>query len=298
MQIEEKRRKARRIAFLLIGVNLFLFTVKWIPTLTFTSISVKADAFNSLGDFAYSALILVGFELLFQPKDTSHPHGHERFEPFISLIVAIAITITGVMILRDSIQTIFNSQYSIPLFMVIPLLASAGIKYWLSNYLEKKSKEMGSNAVKSSSEDAKADVLASGVAIAGVLGGWAGIEYVDVIFGLIVSVWIFRTAYSIGRENFGYLTGAGAPQKIREKIMEILEKNPQVIGYHSLEAHYVGPEIHVTVSIHLPEDVSFEKVHRIEEKLKEEMKLVKNVHDVYLHLEPENSENNEDLATR
>lgn len=290
MDIQEERKKARRIAIVLILVNLSLFLIKWIPTLRFPSISVKADAFNSLGDFAYSALILLGFEIIFRPKDESHPHGHERFEPFISLLVGIAITITGIIILRDSIRGISEPEYTFSIFLVISLLISAGTKYWLSRYLKSKADEIGSNAVLSSAKDAKADVLASSVALVGVTGGWLGIEYLDVIFGLIVSIWIFKTAFSIGRENFDYLTGAGAPEKIREKITGMLEKDPDVLKYHKLEAHYVGPEIHVSASIHLSKDIKFKEVHEIEEKLKEKIGSIEKVDAVYLHLEPEKEE--------
>lgn len=291
MDIQEEKEKARRIAIVLILVNICLFLIKWIPTLRFTSISVKADAFNSLGDFAYSSLILLGFEILFRPKDESHPHGHERFEPFISIIVAIAITVTGIMILKDSLQSIYDPKYSFSIFLVLSLTISAGAKYWLSYYLKDKAEELNSTAVLASSEDAKVDVVASSVALVGVLGAWSGLEYADIIFGMIVSIWIFKTAYSIGRENIGYLTGAGAPEEIREKIKEILEENTKALKYHNLEAHYVGPEIHVSVSIHLSKEIDFERVHEVEEKLKRKIESIDEVETVYLHLEPEKNEN-------
>lgn len=289
MDIHNRRERARKVAIGLVLANLFLFLIKYIPTLVYPSISVKADAFNSLGDFGYSALVLLGFEILFRPRDKTHPHGHERFEPFISLIVAIAIGITGLLVVTDAIQSLFEPTYSFSYLFVIALLASCIVKYLLSIHLEKKSKEIGSTALLSSSKDAKADVLASSAALVGVLGARGGFIYLDTIIGLIVSVWIFKTAFSIGKENFRYLTGATAPEKIIDQIKDILNRRESIISYHDLEAHYVGPEVHVSLSIHLSEELSFNKVHEIEEELKKKLESIKGVDTVYLHLEPRGS---------
>ncbi len=288
MEITEKRKKVRMIALLLIGVNLSLFLIKWVPTFFYQSISVKADAFNSLGDLAYSGFLFLGFEILLRPKDDSHPHGHERFEPFISLVVAIAIGITGVLIVKQAIESIFNPVYKFSIFLIIALIISAITKFGLSVFLKKKGKELGSTALISSSEDSKTDVLASFTALVGVIGAGGGLLFLDTFVGLIVSVWIFKTAYSIGKKNFKFLTGGAAPEKIVDRIRKILDEKKEVISYHDLEAHYVGPEIHVSLNIHLSDKLDFYTVHDIEEDLKKEIGSLSEVDAVYLHLEPEN----------
>lgn len=114
MNFHEKLTRVRKIVVVLIFVNLLLFLVKWVPTFVFPSVSVEADAFNSLSDFGYSLLILLGFEFLLRPKDDSHPHGHERFEPFISLIIATAIGFTGILVVGNAISSFLNLLILIP----------------------------------------------------------------------------------------------------------------------------------------------------------------------------------------
>lgn len=286
MKLAQKKRKVRKAIAVLIALNLFLFLVKWLPTQISHSLSVKADAFNSLGDFAYAWLILLGFEILLQSRDESHPHGHERFEPFISLTVAGAIGITGILIVKQTIENISNPVYEFTPYFLIVLVLSILAKYWLSKYMERKGNEVNSTALIASSKDSKMDILASSTALVGVLGGWGGIPVIDTILGLAVSGWIFKTSFEIGKKNFGFLTGSAAPQKAIKKIEEILEKREEIIAYHDLVAHYVGPEIHVSLSIHLPKDLDFQEVHKIEDELRKEIGSIKDVDAVYLHLEP------------
>lgn len=291
MDFHEKRDRIRKIVIILILLNLSLFLIKWIPTLIFPSISVEADAFNSLGDFGYSLLFLLGFEVLLRPKDESHPHGHERFEPFISLMVAAAIGSTGVLVVRNAIMNFSESAYSFSPFLIIALLISVGTKYWLYFFLKKEGKRIKSSALISSSEDSKADVLASLAALIGVIGAWGGFLFLDTIFGLIVSIWIFKTALHIGKKNIEFLTGATAPKKIIKQIENILKTQDKISSYHNLEAHYVGPEIHVSISIHLPKKLDFDKVHETEEEIKQKIGSIENVDAVYLHLEPKDRPN-------
>lgn len=293
MKINEKRRIVRKVVIVFILTNLFLFLSKWIPTLLFPSVSVEADAFNSLGDFAYSLLFLVGFEILLRPKDESHPHGHERFEPFISPMVAAAIGGTGILIVNRAVRSIFSPIYSFTSYFLVVLLISVGAKSGLSLFLQKKGEETNSTALISSAKDAKVDVIASLTALAGVLGAWSGFLFLDTVLGLVVSIWIFKTAYSIAKKNIGFLTGASAPQETVSRIKKILDDKSEVISYHNLEAHYVGPEIDVSVSVRLPNHKEFEEVHAIEEKLMKELSSIKDVDSVYIHLEPhETGENN------
>ncbi|MFO7992307.1 MAG: cation diffusion facilitator family transporter [Thermoplasmata archaeon] len=290
MDNEDRKKEVRIVVMVLIAVNLILFISKWTPTLFYSSLSIKADSFNSLGDFAYSGLLLIGFEYLYRPKDESHPHGHDRLEPFVCILIAGFIAFTGIVILIEAFQNIADPSYEFtPIFLVV-LLFSMLIKYWLFRYLNNKRDEIESTALTASAQDAKADILSSMAALGGVLGGFFGMPILDVFIGMIVSIWIFRTSYDIFMENVGYLTGASAPQGTIKKIIKLLEKKEYIISYHDLVAHHVGPKVHVSVSVHLPDDMEFDEVHGVEEELKHEICTIKNVDVVYLHLEPEKHE--------
>ena len=284
---KDKRKKILQICIALISVNLGLFVIKFVPSYLFTSVSLRADAFNSLGDLAYSIMFLIGLVYALKPKDKSHPHGHERLEPFLSLLVSIAIASTGIMVVRQALLSLlYNPSFDFNPFFIVALIISIILKFWLSKYLYKKGKNLDSSALTSSAKDAKADVFASFTALAGIIGAYFGVLWLDALFGLIVSIWIFRTAYEIGKKNFDYLTGASPPNKEIKKIEKIIEGHDKVISCHNLEAHYVGPKIDVSVKIYLPNDLDFEDAHRIEEDLETKIKEISKIDSVYIHLEP------------
>jgi len=286
---KDQKKKIKQITITLISINMGLFLLKFIPSHLFASVSLSADAFNSLGDLAYSIMFLIGLRYALKPKDEGHPHGHERLEPFLSLIVCFAIASTGLMVVRQAISGLYNPTFDFSIFFIIVLIISILIKSLLFNYLNTEGENLESTALISSAKDAKADVFASLTALVGIIGAYFGVIWLDALFGLVVSFWIFKTAYEVGRKNFDYLTGASPPNEKIEKIEKVLQENKDVISYHNLEAHYVGPKIDVSINVYLPDDLDFKEVHRIEEDLEERIKNVKEVDSIYLHLEPESS---------
>src|SRR6056297_2404341 len=85
----------RRVAFVVLGVNLVLVAAKAATWYVTGSLAVGSEAVNSLADSVYSVVILAGLYLTTQPPDFEHPHGHERIEPFVGLFVALGIFAAG-----------------------------------------------------------------------------------------------------------------------------------------------------------------------------------------------------------
>lgn len=287
MKRAERKSKIRKIIIALILVHFFLFVLKWVPSQLFGSVSLEADAFHSISDIGYTIVLLVGLEWALKSKDGCHPHGHERIEPFVSLFIAVTIGLTGVFVVRNAVLSIADPVFEFSPYLLIVLIISMAVKFYLSKKLAGIGKKFESTALVSTSEDAKTDVLVSLTAFVGILGARFGTVWLDSVFGLMVSVWIFKTAYEIGKKSFDFLTGASAPEELISEIDSILDGNDKVLSFHDLEAHYVGPKVHVSVSVHLPEDLGFEEVHEVEENLKDEIKSMKKVDSAYLHVEPD-----------
>ena len=95
-QIPQQRTKKGVLAGILgLVTNLILFVSKLMIGLFSGSVSIMADAVNSLSDTASSILTLIGFKIAAKPADQEHPYGHERFEYISGLFVSIIITYVG-----------------------------------------------------------------------------------------------------------------------------------------------------------------------------------------------------------
>lgn len=280
-----------KIFLILVFINLSLFIIKFLPSWFFNSLSVRADALNSLGDSFYSIAILIGAHFAYREKDITHPHGHERIRPFLSLVIASSIFLIGINIVRNVIETLlYGPSYNFtPIFFLV-LIISILSKFGLSRYLHKRGDDLGSDVIISAGKDSKADVLASSSALLGVLGAQIGFLYLDAIFGLAVTVWIFKTSYHMAKTNFNYLTGAAPSKDILKEIRKTI-KNQNVSEIKKIEAHYVGPKIEVACEVKLPKTLNLEKVHKKEEEIKSAIEKIEKIDTAYVHIEPDNTTN-------
>lgn len=280
-----RRSHAFRIFVVVAVTNFTLFLVKFLPNLFFQSLSVQADALNSFADFLYSIILLVGILYAYRSRDETHQHGHERIEPFLSLVIAVSIFATGIFLVRQAVLSlVYTPQWSFTPLFVLVLLVSMGVKYVLARYLERSGEQKNIEIAVSTAKDSRADVLASATALTGVFGAYFGYLYLDAVFALGVSLWIFRTAYGISKRNFRYLTGASPPEEAVERIREAIESDE--VDCLDLEVHYVGPELHVYCEIDLPKDLELGRTHEIEEKIKDKLKNIEEIESVYVHTEP------------
>ncbi|OKY77993.1 MAG: putative Co/Zn/Cd cation transporter [Candidatus Methanohalarchaeum thermophilum] len=282
-----ERNRLLKYIFIVLLVNFFLFVIKFVPTIFFNSLSVQSDSFNSLSDSFYSIIILVGSYFAFRPKDSSHPHGHERIRPFLSLIISGSIIFTGVIIVRGGIYNLIHgTRYQFSILFIYVLLISILVKYTLSIYLDRLNKVYKNDILSSLSDDSKVDALASFSAIVGVIISRLGYAIFDTIFGVLISFWIFKTGLSIGWRNFKYLTGSSPPQEVTEKIMSILKNREEVIEVIECEPHYVGPKLDVYCELEVASSLSLIEAHELEEEIKRELLALNEVNNVYIHLEP------------
>ena len=110
-QIPQQRTKKGVLAGILgLVTNLILFVSKLMIGLFSGSVSIMADAVNSLSDTASSILTLIGFKIAAKPADQEHPYGHERFEYISGLFVSIIITYVGFQFLESSAEKIIHPE--------------------------------------------------------------------------------------------------------------------------------------------------------------------------------------------
>ena len=105
----------------LVGIccNVILFALKLFAGLATGAVSIMADAFNNLSDAASSVVTLIGFYMAGKPADLDHPYGHGRIEYLSGLFIAAAILMTGVELMKSSIEKILHPEA--PDFSVVSL---------------------------------------------------------------------------------------------------------------------------------------------------------------------------------
>lgn len=298
---EEKVRNSYGFLGGIVGIiiNSLLFAVKLSIGLIVGSIAVTADAFNNLSDAASSLITILGFKLSSLPADEEHPFGHGRLEYISGLIVAFMVMMVGVQFIKSSFQRIINPE--VVSFETIPfilLLVSILFKVWLSRFNKLIGKRINSSALKAASIDALGDVVTSStVALSLLLSNWISFP-IDGYIGIIVSLIILYSGYSLIKDTLSPLLGESPDEKLASNIKESVLSYDEIDGVHDLIIHNYGPgKCMASIHAEVPSTSSIVKIHEIIDKAEKEVSEKFNIHLV-IHTDPICVDDKEVLKTQ
>jgi cation diffusion facilitator family transporter len=282
-----KTRAYRTALLITLSGNIVLAVAKGLVSYYSGSVALYADTANSVSDVIYSLAMAGGLYVALQPPDISHPQGHSRFEPLVGLLVAVMMGIAGYEALRSSIKRFLAGGTAIAIDLpMIVLLASAVVKAGMFAYITQIAAQVQSPTLRATAKDNLSDVLASIAAFLGILGSnWIN-PLLDPIAGFLVALWIFKSAFEAGRENLGFLTGAGADEELRKKIIDVAMNVPGVEQVHHMMSDYVGPKLVVDMHINLPGDKTLDEVHEISDRVIDALEDLPEIDRAYVHVEP------------
>jgi len=283
-----RRDVLRRVGLVILGTNLVLAVLKGVVWAETGSLAVGSEAVNSLADTAYSLVIVAGLYLTTQPPDFEHPHGHERIEPFVSLFVAVGIFAAGGVILWQAVQSLLAGDVNVtrgPAAVGV-LAFSAVVKYGLYRYCLSAGRDQHSPALVATAMDNRNDILTAGAALVGVAGAMLGYPVLDSLAAMVVAAGIVYTGVEVVRDNVAYLVGAAPPEELRSEIIQRALEHPDVEGAHDVIAHYVGPEIDVSLHVEVEGDKTLFEAHDIETDVIQSIQDLPEVDDVFVHVDP------------
>jgi cation diffusion facilitator family transporter len=268
--------------------NVLLAIGKSIAAKMTGSVALYADAANSISDVLYSVLMAFGLYMAIQPPDMSHPQGHSRFEPLVGVGVALSMGIAGYEASRAAIERFISGgtaiELGIPaLVLGISALLKTGMFFWI-RFLANK---VHSPSLKVTAADNLSDVLTSIAAFVGILCSHYFAPVLDPIAGLLVALWIFRAAFKAAKENLKYLTGGGADEELRNRIIKEIMAEKGVLRVHHMVTEYAGPQLVVDVHINVDGNVTLKQAHAINDAVIERVEAIDEVDRAYVHIEPD-----------
>ena len=222
--------------------NLLLFGGKLLAGLLAGSVSIIADALNNLSDAASAIMTLLGFKLAERPADVHHPYGHARFEYLSALAVAVMILVIGVELAKSSVGKILEPvPVELSWLTALILLSSIAVKLWMAIFNKKLGKLIDSAALEAVSTDSRNDCLATAAVLAAGVVERLTQWQVDGFAGLGVAVFILWSGWNMVRDTSSSLLGEAADPHLQKKIIDPVQSNPKVLGYHDLMVHDYGP---------------------------------------------------------
>jgi len=158
----------------------------------------------------------------------------------------------------------------------------------ISWYAMKVARATDSVALRATARDMLADMLSSCAVLIGlILVEVTGLNYIDPIVALLVSVLILRAAYLTFKESLSGLIDTRLPEAEEETIRVcVLEYRSRVVGFHNLRTRKSGSQRIVDLHLIMPREASVDEAHEVCDLVERDIETRLQCVDVTIHVEP------------
>jgi len=255
-----------------IVINILLFVIKITIGLSIKSVSLIADAVHTLADSATSVVVIIGFKIAKKPSDKEHPFGHGRMESVAALVVSVLLFIAGAELLEKSIHYIARPQASTAsLGVILLIVGTIIIKELMSRFSYQLAEIIDSQALKADALHHRSDVIATSLVVLALIASHFGYNRIDGVMGILVSLIIWYSAYSIAKEAINPLLGEAPSKETLKQIESLARTHPGVLGVHDIVFHKYGQTGVISLHIEVSDKGSAFKLHELSEAVEEEI---------------------------
>ncbi|MBI3350181.1 MAG: cation transporter [Burkholderiales bacterium] len=234
-------------------VTIALKTAAWWWT---GSVSLAADALESLVNLAGAVFALAMVTLAAQPPDAEHPYGHHKAEYFSSGFEGILIIAAALGICWGAIDRWRHPQAldAIGLGVALAVVSSAlnGLMAWA---MLRKAREVRSVALAGDARHLITDVWTSASVVAGLLGVMAtGWHWLDPLLAIVVALNILREGVHLIHESTRGLMDEALDAASQAQVQTVLEgfRHPQAIRFDHIVSRVAGQRRFIDLHMHMP----------------------------------------------
>lgn len=280
-------RLQERAASLSLGANIALVCIKLAAGLASGSISVLAEAIQSLLDVIASGVILLMLRAAAAPPDHRHPYGHGKFENLTSLGQTGLIVGSGGYLLSEAIH---RWQHPGPVRVdwgLAALTIALVTDFLVSRRLMRVARETGSHALEAEAVHLRGDMLSCfGVLTGLILVRLTGQPRLDSGIAAVMSILVILSALRLMRDTVRPLLDESLPAPEEAEVRRVLDADPRVLGYHRLRTRKAGAHRHMDVHILLDDALTFPEAHQVSEEVEGAIREALPNMDAVVHAEP------------
>jgi cation diffusion facilitator family transporter len=283
----EAKCLASRIATISLIATTLVVAVKLVGAGLSHSVSVLAEAMQSLLDVLMAAITVWAVRYAAKEPDEGHPYGHGRAELLASAFQMVLALLTGGVIVWQAALRLSHPEPIHPDWGVAAMafaLVSNGAMMLLLRHGAKKT---GSEMLRSEGAHLASDSLASVGVIAGLLlFRFTGQLWIDpaaaILFTIIGAFLAFRQLRGVLHP----LMDGALDKKDLQRIKKVLDTHPEVRGSHELRTRTSGSVRYVDMHLLLDDDLTFTRAHDVADEIEAELKAVLGEAIVNVHYEP------------
>jgi cation diffusion facilitator family transporter len=275
---------------LLIGVVVGLIILKVVVSWLTGSISILAQAADSLFDLFAGIITFFAIRIAAKPADAEHPYGHGKVEDIAGVVQGILIFVAGGLIIYSAIGRIITKHYSIELTEagIAVMAVSIVVSIFLSRHLLSVSRATGSVALEANARNITIDVYSASAVLVGLaIVRFTGFNIIDPILAIGVAIYILKVALDTIRKPISGLLDETLPPSQQAVIEDSLRKHcREVSGFHALRTRRAGSQSYIDLHLVMAGDISLEQAHQICDQIESEIQSTLHEASVIIHCEP------------
>lgn len=254
------------------------------------SLAVIGDGIDSATDVIISIVMLYTSRIISRPPDKKYAFGYEKAESIATKILSLVIFYAGIQMFSSSIESIFSTEHkAMPGILAIYVtIISIIAKLGLSLYQYYQGKKVNSSMLIANAKNMRNDVIISiGVLIGLVFTFVFKLPILDSFTGLLISLFIIRSAIGIFMDSNIELMDGVKDTSIYNKIFDAVDKVPGVCNPHRVRSRQIGNMYMIALDIEVDGNMTLNQAHDIAEEVEKNIReSVENVYDIIVHVEP------------
>ena len=219
-----------------------LIVAKFIGWVMTGSVSLLASLVDTSLDTMTSLVNFFAVRRSLKPADKHYRFGHGKAEPLAGLVRSIFITATAAFLIREALDKMADPHavehgaigIAVMVFALVSMILL--VTFQRGVVCRTDSTAVASDALHYASHA----MVNAGVIVSLILSTEKGWTLADPIFALLITVYILRNAWRIGRQAFQQLMDREIGETVRERIGRAVRELPEVRDIRDLRTRQSG----------------------------------------------------------
>ncbi len=278
-----------RINLFGILVNVLLGIGKIVIGFFSGSMALLSDGIHSFSDLVTDAAVILGTKLSSREPDHKHPYGHEWYNTFASLFIAIVLFLLGCAMIAKSALSIVNHEVEdVRPIAIWVAIASIISKEWLYRKTRAVAKRTHSAALYANAWHHRSDAFSSVAVLVGLISLRLGFEYGDRFATAAVGFMMILAAMKVLESCIREFADCAVDQDIIDEIETVISSNKHIKQWHKLRTRSVGRELFLDLHILVDPDISVTLAHEISDNLEDDLRShMQRPMNIIVHIEPD-----------
>ncbi len=285
---EESSRITRRITAIAVILGLIFAVTKFFIWRETHSVGILSTLVHSALDLFGGVSSFIAVRYAARPPDGQYRFGRGKAESFSAVFQVCLIVFAAFHLLEACYERFMDpTPVEHSGIAITALVILIGLTIWLIIAQSWAIRATGSIAVRGDRAHYVADMFANVIVIIGLLlTSLTPLMRADAFVGILMSLWLFWTAYRVARLAWAQLMDQELPEAERDLLIKLALEDPRVKAVHDLRTRASGPHVHVQMRLNLDSHLSLQDAHDIVLAAEQRMMMKYQAADIHIHPHP------------